>query len=111
MSKLRTGRQLVDEAIDEQLIATLEHMTSDWDLELSGGIHLETWLGADLGCESLDIIRLIFSLQEALGLRELPLERLLVTDGHYVDDLRVRDVAMFLRAAVVSDLDLSSSHD
>jgi acyl carrier protein len=86
----------VEEEILKQILQILRRMTSDWDTGFAGEVGLDTYLVADLNCESLDIVQFVVSLEECFGRRDLPMEKLLMVDGRYVDDLRVRDVVDFL---------------
>jgi acyl carrier protein len=85
-------------AILQGVLRILQHMTSDWDLDLAGGIGPSSLLVADLGFESLDIVQLIVAIQETFHRRDLPFEQLLMVDGRYVDDLEVAQVVDFLVA-------------
>jgi acyl carrier protein len=80
------------------VIAILEDMTSDWDLDYGGGIGPETCLIGDLSCESIDIVQFVVAIEECFQRRDLPFERLLMTNGRYIDDLTVNDVVNFLDA-------------
>ena len=74
----------------------LEDMTSDWDIEYSGGIGPGTRLIGDLTFESIDVVQFVVALEECFKRRDLPFEQLLMTDDRYVDDLRVEEVVEFL---------------
>ena len=76
----------------------LEDMTSDWDLEFSGGIGPETCLIADLAFESIDVVQLVVAIEERFARRDLPFEKLLMADGRYVDDVRVSQIVQFLES-------------
>jgi acyl carrier protein len=84
------------DAIDQAVVDVLREMTSDWDLELSGGIGPASRLADDLGCESLDVVMLIVALEERFGVAELPWNEALLVDGEVVEDLTVADVCEFL---------------
>ena len=85
-----------ESAIRDGVVRILAHMTSDWDLELSGGIGSSTRLVEDLGFESMDVTMFVVALQDAFGRRDLPFEMLLMRDGRYVEDLDVATVVGFL---------------
>jgi acyl carrier protein len=88
----------VDEStITQDLVRILEEMTSDWDTGFAGGIGPDTFLVRDLGCESIDVVQFVVAIEECFQRRDLPIEKLLMIDGRYVDDLRVGDVVTFLR--------------
>jgi acyl carrier protein len=84
------------ETILHGLIGLLENMTSDWDTDFEGGITADTRLIGDLGFESIDVVQLVVAIEEHYQRRNLPLERLLMEDGHYVDELKVGKIADFL---------------
>jgi acyl carrier protein len=89
--------QLDDRTITDDLVRILREMTSDWDTGFTGGIDENTYLVRDLGCESIDVVQFVVAMEECFRRRDLPIEKLLMVDGRYVDDLRVGDVVAFLR--------------
>jgi acyl carrier protein len=84
------------DGILQELILILQDMTSDWDLEFSGGITPETGLISDLTFQSIDMVQLLVAIEERFNHRNFPFEKMLMTDGHYVDELRVKEVVDFL---------------
>jgi acyl carrier protein len=88
--------KMVREKITAELIEILRDMTSDWDLDYSGGIGAETRLVKDLGFESIDIVQFVVAIEENFKRKGLPFEELLMTEGRYVDDITVGDTAAFL---------------
>jgi acyl carrier protein len=89
-------RSLTRESISQDVIAIIQSMISDWDLGPDVSVGLDTCLVADLDCESIDIVQLIVSLQEHYEQRDLPFERLLMSEERYVDEIYVRDIVDFL---------------
>lgn len=87
-----TSRQTLQAAV----IAVLTDMVRDWDLEIEGGIGPDTTLIEDLAFESIDIVQFSVALEQALGRKDLPFEKLFINDGAYVDDVSVTDVTNFL---------------
>ena len=81
-----------------ELIAILEDMTRDWELTFSGVIKPTTCLIHDLTFESIDMVQLLVAIGERFKVHNLPFESLLMTDGRYVDELRVQHVVDFLYA-------------
>jgi acyl carrier protein len=81
---------------EQETIALLQEITRDWNTGLSGGIASSTALVSDLGFESLDVVHLVTAIEQRFGRRDLPFEDLLMTEGRYVDDLTVGDIARFL---------------
>jgi acyl carrier protein len=84
-----------DRAVAE-VVAILEDMTRDWEVEYSPGITPQTRIMSDLGAESIDIVMLIVAIEERFNRPGLPFEQLLMVDGRYVDDLSIEQVADFL---------------
>jgi len=78
------------------VVEILEDMTRDWDTGFSGRIGPDTSLMNGLTFESIDIVMLIVAIEERFGKKGLHFEELLMTDGHYVDDLKVSQIAGFL---------------
>lgn len=76
------------------VIAVVGDLVQDWDLDapLTGA----TRMVADLAFESIDIIQLTVALEERIGRRKLGFDQLLMTDGRYVDDLTIDQIATFL---------------
>lgn len=90
------GKTLSRDALVTQLIAVLDDFIADWDTELDEAMSEDTLLLEDLGFESIDIIQLVVAIEEAVGRRKLPFDRLLMEDGRYVDDLTIGQIADFL---------------
>jgi acyl carrier protein len=88
--------QIDNSTILREIVHILEEMTSDWDTGFSGGIGPATCLVADLGCESIDVVQFVVAIEERFKRRDFPIEKLLMVDDRYVDDLRVSDVVAFL---------------
>ena len=84
-------------ALESTVVDVLKDMTQDWDLELPNGIGPDTSLVGDLAFESIDVVQFAVSLEQALGQKGLPFEKLFIKDGDYVDDVAVRQVTEFLR--------------
>lgn len=84
------------EAILRDLISVLEDMTSDWDLDYSGGIGETTRLIGDLAFESIEIVQLMVAIEQHFGLKNLASEKLLMRDGRYVPDLTVSEIVDFI---------------
>jgi acyl carrier protein len=87
----------IDPIVD-QVAGILRDMTSDWDLGSDEPIGRNTQLIADLAFESIDIVQLVVAIEENFGKRGIPFDKLLMTDGRYVEDLSVGQVADFLKA-------------
>jgi acyl carrier protein len=96
MSNALSQTPLAREAILQDLIHILENMTLDWDMEFSESLGPETKLIADLGFESIDVVQFIVAIEERFQRRGLPFEELLMSDGRYLDEIRVGNTADFL---------------
>jgi acyl carrier protein len=84
------------EDIQEKVIAALNEMTQDWDLELADGIGAKTQIMKELAFESIDVVQFVVVLEQAFERKGLPFEKLFMVDGDYVDDLQVCQVVDFL---------------
>jgi acyl carrier protein len=84
------------ETITRELIDILKFMTSDWDMDFGGEIGPQTRLVEDLYFESLDVVQLVVAIEQRFNRRDLSFEKLLMVDGHYVEDLTVSEIANFL---------------
>lgn len=88
------------EGLQGTVISVLEDTVKDWDLEMDEGIGPETTLIEDLAFESIDIVQFSVALEQALGRKDLPFEKLFIEDGAYVDDVSVNDIVTFLQDEV-----------
>lgn len=84
------------QSMQQQLIALLNDMIQEWDIELLDPIGAETRLIEDLGFESVDLMQLIVAIEQTFGVRGLPYEQVLMQDGGYVTEITVRQLADFL---------------
>lgn len=89
-------------ALQAAVISVLTETVQDWDLEIEGGIGPDTTLIGDLAFESIDVVQFCVALEEKLGRKGIPFERLFINDGAYVDDVSVRQVAGFLAEELVA---------
>jgi len=83
-------------SIQSAIIEILEEMTQEWDTGFSGNIGPDTCLMKDLAFESIDIVMLIVAIEERFNQKGIPFDNLLLTDGRYVDDLKVSEISDFL---------------
>ncbi len=88
------------EGLQATVVAVLEDTVADWDLELEEPIGAETTLIEDLAFESIDIVQFSVALEQKLGKKDLPFEKLFIEDGAYVDDVSVNDIVAFLAGEV-----------
>lgn len=82
--------------LERLVINVLETTTQDWDVEIDDGIHGSTRLIEDLEFESIDVVQFAVALEQALGTKGLPFEKLFIKDGNYVEDITVSEVVAFL---------------
>ena len=85
-----------EQTIRTNITEILQDMTADWDTDFSGPIGPETKLVDDLGFESIDIVQFIVAIEEHFQRRGLPWEEILMSDGRYVDEIKVGDTAALL---------------
>jgi len=81
-----------------QVIAILKDIMVDWETDISDDIGPDTSLVEDLYFTSLDVVQLVVAVEKHFDRRDLPFELLLMTDGRYVDDLTVEQIASFLES-------------
>jgi acyl carrier protein len=91
-----TEARLSKEQIFQEVSRILADMTSDWDIDFSGGIKPETNIIADLQFESIDVVQFIVQLEGKFQRKDLPFEKLLMVDERYRDDFTVQEVVDFL---------------
>lgn len=84
--------------LEATVIAVLNDTVQDWDMEIDGGIVATTTLIGDLAFESIDVVQFCVALEQALGRKGLPFEKLFINAGSYVDDVSVAQVRDFLLA-------------
>jgi len=94
--KTREAMEIHRDAIFQDMVKILADMTGDWDTEFDGPMGPETRLVADLGFESIDIVQLIVAIEERYKRRGFPFEELLMSDGRYVDEIKLGNVVAFL---------------
>ena len=82
--------------VEKKLIAIINDMTSDWELEYSGGIQSQTRLVGDLSFESIEIVQLLVEIESRFEMKNMASERLLMEDGRYVSDLTIAEIAGFI---------------
>ncbi|HAO34322.1 MAG TPA: acyl carrier protein [Candidatus Competibacter sp.] len=80
-----------------KVIQVLENMTQDWDMDYAGEIDENVKLVEDLTFASIDIIQLVVALEESFQRRDLPIDKLLLKDGRYVDEIKVSNIVDFLK--------------
>jgi acyl carrier protein len=74
----------------------VQDLTDDWETGYQGEIGPETTLLKDLTFESIDVVQLGAALEDHFQQEGLPFEKLLLTDGRYVDDLCIGQIVDFL---------------
>lgn len=80
--------------IHGMVMAVLEELTEDWDLE-PGELGPDTRLGADLALSSVDVLNFLASLDVRFS-RRLDYEKLILRGDSFVDDLAVRELVDFV---------------
>lgn len=85
-----------EQKILNDLIKILQDMTADWDTDFIGSIGPETKLIEELGFESIDIVQFIVAMEEHFKRRGLPWEEIFMSNGRYVDEIKVADTLTIL---------------
>ncbi|MEA1924126.1 MAG: acyl carrier protein [Pseudomonadota bacterium] len=101
MAQSTSSQDMSDDEIFQNLVVILEEMTSDWDLEYTDGIRMETRLIEELEFESIDVVQLVSAIEDRLQKRGLPFEELLIQDGNYVDEITISEIVSFLSRHLV----------
>jgi acyl carrier protein len=96
MTSIGKASVLNRDEIQSRVIAALEDMTADWELDNPEGIDSETRLMEDLAFESIDVVQLVVALEKEFDCKGLPFEKLFMQDGDYVDEILVKEVVDFL---------------
>jgi acyl carrier protein len=96
MNDMTPPETLSKEKIFAEIARILEEMTSDWDIDFSGGIKPETRIIADLQFESIDVVQFIVQIETFFHRKDLPFEKLLMVDERYRDDFTVEEMVTFL---------------
>ncbi len=89
--------RLSKETTFEEVAKILADMTSDWDIDFSGGITPDTQIISDLQFESIDVVQFIVQLEGKFQRKDLPFEKLLMVDERYRDDFTVQEAVDFLQ--------------
>lgn len=87
---------ITQQQILETIAGILEDMTADWDTEYNGKIGPDTKLVQDLEFESIDMVQFVVAIEEAFQSRGLPWEEFMMSNGRYVDDIKVSSAVSFL---------------
>lgn len=82
--------------VEKAVVGVANETIQDWDVDVPGGVTLDTLLMTDMGFESIDVVQFAVGIELAAGRRGLQFEKLFMQDGEYVDDVRLRQVADFL---------------
>jgi acyl carrier protein len=83
-------------AVENAVVEAVNQTIKDWDIETPNGVTIDTLLMQDLAFESIDIVQLAVTIEQAADRKGLPFEKLLMKDGDYVDDVRLSQIVDFL---------------
>jgi acyl carrier protein len=82
--------------VENAVVGVVNQTIQDWDIDLPGGVTVQTLLMQDLAFESIDIVQFAVAIEQAADRKGLPFEKLFMQDGDYVDDVRLSQVVDFL---------------
>jgi acyl carrier protein len=82
--------------IFSDILGMLNEILSDDDMGFEQSIGPETYLGAELDMNSIDIVRLIQAIQTKYNRVDLPFEDLFMPGNNAVSDVRIIDFVNFL---------------
>ena len=83
-------------AVLADVIGIIGEMTRDWEVAFAGEINEDTLLLAGLSFQSIDVVMLVGELHRLYGRTDIPFERLLLSNGRAVEDLRIGTLVDFL---------------
>lgn len=86
--------------ITRVIVDILEDLTQDWGLDLDEPVGPESRLVEDLEFASVDIIQLCVAIEEHYENNKMGFQDLLMVDGRYVDDLKVKQFADFVTSKI-----------
>lgn len=81
---------------ERDTIEIIRDMTQDWDTGFDEEFSASTAIVGDLEFESLDVVHLITAIEQHYEDSSFPFEELLMVDGHYIQDLTVKQIAEFV---------------
>lgn len=90
----RVGRTA--ENVRQEILAIVDDIVADWEVEGGSEITVDTCLVADLGFGSIDFIYLAVAIEEKYQQPKLGFQDLLMKDGRYVDDLTIGQLINFV---------------
>lgn len=97
MLENKGGNRFNKKAILDDLITTIMEITSGWEVEFEKPIGLETFLGADLAFTSVNLVRLVSSIQQQYSQKYIPFQELFILDnGVILQDIQVSHLVDFL---------------
>lgn len=82
--------------VEKAVVGVVQETIQDWDVDLPGGVTVDTLLMHDLAFESIDVVQFAIAIEQAAGRKGLPFEKLFMKDGEYVEDVRLSQVVDFL---------------
>lgn len=82
------------ERVEAAIISLLKDFVEEWGVDHEIGPN--SAIVADLEFESIDIIQLVVAIEQKFGRRNMGFDELLMKNGRYVDDLTVRQIAVFV---------------
>jgi hypothetical protein len=83
-------------AIVADVIGIIGEMTRDWEVAFAGENNEDTLLLAGLSFQSIGVVMLVGELHRLYGRTDIPFERLLLSNGRPVEDLRIGTLVGFL---------------
>lgn len=99
MSDLQGKKSIDKGTILKELIKILEEMTSEWESGFGGAARMigpGTRLVADLGLESIQVVKFANVIETCFRRRNIPFQKLLMPDNRIVSDLCISEVVDFL---------------
>lgn len=85
------------EVILQDTIKAIKGVNSGWETQFNSSIGPDTFLGADLAFKSLDLVRLVASIQQNYSHKIIPFQELFISDnGSILQDIQISHLVSFL---------------
>ncbi|MGL5083575.1 MAG: hypothetical protein ACRC8A_19000 [Microcoleaceae cyanobacterium] len=104
---ISVSRQLRKLEIQVAVVNLIRSLLQEWRMEFND-INPKSRLTSDLNFESIEIINLVVALEKKYR-KTLDYSRLLMQDGHYVEDISIEQLANFVGESFPEDQDECST--
>jgi hypothetical protein len=92
----KRARDTNKQSILNDMFKMLDEILPDGDMGFEQSVVPETYLGAELGMNSIDVVKLIQAMQTKYNRTDLPFADLFMPEDRAVRDIRIIDLANFI---------------